>query len=781
LATGAFKAASFIFELSKEASEFGSAIYDASQKTGLSAVTLSSLQVAAEQAGSSLSAVEGGLAKFAKTIGEANDGSDQAQAKLAKIGVTSTNLDEALGQALATIAKYPPGVEQMTAAQAAFGKSGADLIPMIRSFDGDLPSLIEKCKKLGLTLSDEAAAAADDFGDTLDTLNAQAAMVGRQFALQLMPSITTAMKNISQFMSDNKEAASAWGKALLAHVSTVSHGFATFGSTAKLALDITTAGFTRNTSEAQIWSAASQGAIALFVQSLGGAIVQIGRLKDAWDTWRGNNPTGQLPGETSPATPTAPLAPAYKGIFSPEEQKKRADFDYDQNQKQIEDAKKAAEQAAEDRKKARERDFAAQQENIQKLIRQRDEWFDSDQKGFEEAFIKREITEDQWRETSERNYELYSAEVKKLLLNAFKLDAQGKTPLEIANLRLTEQTGFRAVDAAVARERENREKAFADLKKQNNAEEERARRESDAKEEEAYQLRRKWALEVAEAWHNALIAEQAYKEELMANLPSTLTAPTLGGTDAVTTGGPFEAWKTSWEEFIDSVNNGIPTLESNMGAVAGILQNAFSGLASAIGSVVQNYILMGSTGPAVARKLLASVLASIAAESAVRAIFELAKGFAAMFLNPPEAAAHFQSAALFGSIAVGAGIAGRAVAGDAFAAQTGGGGARNSQGDGAPQSGNLSSGGAVNLGGNNRGPVFGELRETLNRLTMVTVAAEETHNRLANRISSVSPGVLVAQGAAEDPRAITNAVKTDLDNGGSFAADSLMRGLGFAT
>jgi hypothetical protein len=95
-------------------------------------------------------------------------------------------------------------------------------------------------------------------------------------------------------------------------------------------------------------------------------------------------------------------------------------------------------------------------------------------------------------------------------------------------------------------------------------------------------------------------------------------------------------------------------------------KDAFTSLAEGIGSLVQNWVLLGETGPAAMKKLLASVLASVAAEAAVRAIFELAKGFAALFFNPAEAAAHFTAAALFGSIAGVSAVAGRAIAGDAF-------------------------------------------------------------------------------------------------------------------
>jgi mevalonate pyrophosphate decarboxylase len=66
------------------------------------------------------------------------------------------------------------------------------------------------------------------------------------------------------------------------------------------------------------------------------------------------------------------------------------------------------------------------------------------------------------------------------------------------------------------------------------------------------------------------------------------------------------------------------------------------------------------------RKILAQALASIAAEAAVNAIKELALGFATLFFNPAESAAHFTAAGLWASIGGVAALAGRAVAGDLF-------------------------------------------------------------------------------------------------------------------
>lgn len=102
--------------------------------------------------------------------------------------------------------------------------------------------------------------------------------------------------------------------------------------------------------------------------------------------------------------------------------------------------------------------------------------------------------------------------------------------------------------------------------------------------------------------------------------------------------------------------------------------DAFSSLAQGIGNLVENYVLLGTTGPAALRKLLAATLAQIAAESAVKAIYWTAQGIVDLFFNPARAAADFTAAALFASIAGVATIAGRSVAGNLFKPNAGGAG-----------------------------------------------------------------------------------------------------------
>jgi hypothetical protein len=123
---------------------------------------------------------------------------------------------------------------------------------------------------------------------------------------------------------------------------------------------------------------------------------------------------------------------------------------------------------------------------------------------------------------------------------------------------------------------------------------------------------------------------------------------------------------------ISDANNGLGGT-AMLGGIDAATQ-AFQGLGEAVGAAVEAFVLYGSAGQSV-QQVTAQILGAIAKQAAVQAVYELAQGFAMLALSffgftapaaAPSAAYHFASAAIFGGIAGGAALAGRAVAGDSF-------------------------------------------------------------------------------------------------------------------
>lgn len=147
---------------------------------------------------------------------------------------------------------------------------------------------------------------------------------------------------------------------------------------------------------------------------------------------------------------------------------------------------------------------------------------------------------------------------------------------------------------------------------------------------------------------------------------------------------PFGGFLAQQQDSIIRTGKAALTMGDMVKLGMGIAGQAVHQMAEGVGSLVENWVLMGTTGPAALRKLTASILANLAKQATIEAIMELARGFAnlakaaaAAPTNPVAAAAYaaaadanFTAAAVFGTIAGVAAVSGRAIAGNAFAEQS---------------------------------------------------------------------------------------------------------------
>lgn len=141
------------------------------------------------------------------------------------------------------------------------------------------------------------------------------------------------------------------------------------------------------------------------------------------------------------------------------------------------------------------------------------------------------------------------------------------------------------------------------------------------------------------------------------------------------------------DQLFESINKNLSG-NTQSAALKGLeaLTSGFSALGDAVGSTVEAFVLYGKAGTS-ARKVTAEIIAGVARQAAVKAIFELAEGFAALALAffglpnaGPSATAHFTAAAIYGGIAGVAALAGRFAAGNSFSQQSASGSGANSLG-----------------------------------------------------------------------------------------------------
>lgn len=244
---------------------------------------------------------------------------------------------------------------------------------------------------------------------------------------------------------------------------------------------------------------------------------------------------------------------------------------------------------------------------------------------------------------------------------------------------------------------------------------------------------------------------------------------------------PLSARSFFGDDFADALDRGESRLQAFGEMFTGIAQSiagsitplsqilvgAVNNLANGVGSLVSQYVTLGTTGPAALRKLLAATIAAVAQEAAVNAVKALATAFFLLATGDFSGAGQaFISAALWGSLAGGAALAGRAVAGDAF-----------QQGAGASAAAGAFSGSQVrptNQTTFQRGDVNGQVGgdrdvivgsdgrlykvENPTSLHSVMNKLADAHALLASKVAGMSPGDVLTAGAQQNPRAVGSAV-----------------------
>lgn len=636
VAGAAVAAGAALFALTKSASDYGSAIFDASRKTGLSTEAISALKFAADQSGASMEQLTAGIKIFSKTVGDAANGSKEAAEKLKRLGIDPQeaikDLEGALAKAFKTINAAPEGILRTNAALDAFGRSGAELIPTIESFDGDLNQLQRTVGDLGGLMSEESAKMADDFGDAFDKITAQMKFAGFTAAQELMPMMTQAMAEISKYVSENKESFRQWGEGVGQIISGI-----------------------RAIAESEIGQM-----IGWFVKLSYAMSLPLRVLGKMHQDFTSNPEIG--PVHIADADANVPSAPP--GFRDWSKRGGGGGGGGGGGRRGGGGRAKAAGQTPEERGL--------------KLAEQLEAQFDRLTPKTELARVALLLLTKEYIGLSDATRNLIftnaaNIDQKKHLEEIAKRTAKAEALVttlvkdQIAELNALKGIVPTAMDAVDELIKSVEALGGPFVLPANEA------------------LLRLRALAIDGAAAVTTLAD-ALAELGSAGLPGgpeggLFGAPVDPNNPAGALEPPPEA-QSKWQQLFETIVSGTGASQSALSTFGAMAQDALGGMVQGVGSLIQNWVLMGNTAPGAMKKMVASVLAGLAAQAAMYALFELAKGFAALFFNPAEAAAHFKAAALFGVVAVGAAVGGRALAGNSF-----------QQGAGAGASGGGASGG----------------------------------------------------------------------------------------
>lgn len=221
----------------------------AAQKIGIPVEQLSGLEYAARLADVSLDDLQTSMGRFNKNLAEAASGKNtDFAAALKAIGVSAVDANGQLRPTMATfsdiaqsLSGYADGAEKAALSQIFFGKSGANLIPLLNAGRDGIKEATDEALKFGLVTSEQAAKAAEQFNDNLTRMKAAGEGVTNQIAAGMLP----AMNNIVDALFNSVGASDVFvnaGKAIGRVLETMAAGFVALGAAVKVQMKLV-AGF----------------------------------------------------------------------------------------------------------------------------------------------------------------------------------------------------------------------------------------------------------------------------------------------------------------------------------------------------------------------------------------------------------------------------------------------------------------------------------------------------------------------------------------------------------
>lgn len=198
--------------IAKSAANYGDEILTASEKTGESVENLSRLKYAAEIGETSLDGLTNGLALLSRKMVDAVKGNAEYQATFDSLGIKIRNADGSMRSAtdvLLDFADYAANAKDKTLLTAnaieLFGRSGADLLPLLGKGKQGITDLMNEADHLGLTIDEVSAKAGDEFNDNLTALTGSLTGVRTAIGNYLLPVLSEYVKKITDWIVVNRK------------------------------------------------------------------------------------------------------------------------------------------------------------------------------------------------------------------------------------------------------------------------------------------------------------------------------------------------------------------------------------------------------------------------------------------------------------------------------------------------------------------------------------------------------------------------------------------------
>ena len=211
IVAGAAAAGAGVMKLAMNSATAADEIDKMSQKIGLSKEGYQEWSYVLGQNGMDISSLQMGMKTLVTQMDGVVGGSKTSIEMFDKLGLSVTDASGALkdqetmmNEVMLALADMPNGTEKARLATELFGRSGAELMPMLNQGSGAMLELTQRAHDLGLIMSDEAVNAGVVLGDTMDDVKKSLGMVATELGVQLMPLVQMALDWVIEHMPEIK-------------------------------------------------------------------------------------------------------------------------------------------------------------------------------------------------------------------------------------------------------------------------------------------------------------------------------------------------------------------------------------------------------------------------------------------------------------------------------------------------------------------------------------------------------------------------------------------------
>lgn len=192
--------------------ELGDEIDKTSKLIGIGSTALQELQFAAMRENVSNETLVNSLQKLNKNVGDLKIGSGSLHTVLKATNPTLEKQlrnvksnEEAFNLIVKAVNKAPNVFKKAQLAQAAFGKSGQDMLKLIDLGPEGIAKLRKEAQKLGIVLDEGAIAKAAEFADASDNMNSAITGLKNNIGVGLMPVVQRIVEKITKWATENRE------------------------------------------------------------------------------------------------------------------------------------------------------------------------------------------------------------------------------------------------------------------------------------------------------------------------------------------------------------------------------------------------------------------------------------------------------------------------------------------------------------------------------------------------------------------------------------------------